>query len=52
MSKRTRYFIYAFMIAFGWLSQILYPGELIWETIGWTLFILLIAMVIEIWAKP
>lgn len=52
MSRRTRYFIYAFMIGFGWLSQALYPGEMIAETVAWTFFIILIAIIIEIWAKP
>lgn len=48
MSKRTRYIIYAVLIAFAWLSQLLYPSEMILEPIWWTGFILLIAIFVEV----
>lgn len=48
MTKRARYIIYAILIAFAWVSQLLYPEQMIAEPLWWTGFVLLIAIFIEV----
>lgn len=52
MSKKTRYTLFAIMLIFPWVSQLMFPSESIWEPVGWTMLMAVLIFVIEKWGKP